>query len=122
MLDQFITALAKSIKAPKGLQTGLDEFSEAAWQWVRPIFLKDDKPLIYLQDQPEDTDNQQLVKLTIKNHLKEHPEKEAELKVIMEKLPANSNDSTNSSTIIGDNNVNVQGTTGSTINIGRKPD
>jgi len=83
-LGYLVTAILKS----KGGQQAADETSVALWDWVSPIFLKDDEAIEDLKKEPNDKDNQQEVALKIKKHLKKNPESENGLKALLEKLEA----------------------------------
>lgn len=80
--------LISNIQKSKGGQQAADELSTALWEWVRPIFLKDEEPIKDLKENPEDQDNQHLVALKIKQHLKKNPEDQVSLKNLLEKLEA----------------------------------
>ena len=88
LIGSAVGYLVSSIKKSKGGKQAGDELSTAIWEWVRPLFLKDDEPLTDLKDAPDDQDNQQRVALKIKTHIKKNPDAEGELKAILEKLQA----------------------------------
>ena len=105
--------LIKTFKDSKVAGKAVDELSEATWNWIRPIFLKDDEPIADLKKDPEDAINQKLVEATIQKHLKNNPSELERLKALVEKINASSN----SSVVTGDNNTVIQGNSGSAINV-----
>lgn len=78
--------LVAAIKKSKGGQQAAEELSTSVWEWMRPLFLKDEEPLNDLKQDPEDVDNQQEVQAKVKKDLKKHPERLKELELILEKL------------------------------------
>ena len=78
--------LVSSIKKSKGGKQAGEELSTAIWQWVRPLFLKDDEPLTDLQSNPDDKDNQTQVGLKIKKHLQKNPAEQPQLEAILKAL------------------------------------
>jgi hypothetical protein len=42
-VSTIVGSIITSLMASKGGETAKREFSEALWQWVRPVFLKDDE-------------------------------------------------------------------------------
>jgi len=68
-----VTYLVTSIKNSKGGEKATDEFSSAVWNWIRPIFIKDDSPVNDLKENPDSQDNQDEIKLKIKKHLEKNP-------------------------------------------------
>ena len=90
-----VSYLAGSIAKGSVAKTARDEFSEALWNWVRPIFIKDDEPLKDLESSPQNSINQTDVALKIEKHLNKNPEKINELKVLIEKLEKNKSNKEN---------------------------
>lgn len=83
--------IVKAIKSTKGAQTATDEMSTAVWDWVRPIFLVEDKETKTIQDLkalPDDKLNQQAAEMEIRKYLRDHPEKESDLVDLVQKLQA----------------------------------
>lgn len=78
--------LVSAIKKSKGGQEASDELSSAIWEWVRPIFLKDDEPLEDLKKDPDNPVNQQDVGTKIQKHLDKNPEAQTSLEALLEKL------------------------------------
>ena len=71
--------LAKKIKDNKSIQSFLDDFTEATVNWIRPIFLEDDKPKEVLRDleaKPESTNRQEAMKNKIAIALEDNPSAE----------------------------------------------
>jgi len=88
LIASAVGYLVSNIKSSKtGKQAG-EEMSCAIWDWVRPIFLKDDEPLTDLQSNPDDSDNQTEVGLKIKKHLKKHPDAQRELEAAIATMKA----------------------------------
>lgn len=78
--------LVSAIKKSKGGQQASDELSTAIWEWVRPIFLKDDEPLEDLKKDPDNPINQQDVGTKIQKYLAKNPDAQASLEALLEKL------------------------------------
>lgn len=117
--------LAQTLKDQRSVQDFFSDFTDAAVQWVRPLFLTDDgqpKEVIEdLQQDPEDKLNTDAVENTLAKALKKEPSAEALLqtmyKIIQAKAAAGQtisithsknvvtgNISTTGNVIIGDNN------------------
>lgn len=63
--------ILKAVKSSKGGQEASNEISTAIWEWVRPIFLKEDEDLVSeLEKNPEDQDIQEELKLRLKRKAK----------------------------------------------------
>ncbi|KAA3621835.1 MAG: hypothetical protein DWQ02_27035 [Bacteroidetes bacterium] len=60
--------------------------STAIWDWVRPLFLKDDEPITDLKADPDDQDNQEAVAIKVKKHLKKNPDASGDLESIIKAL------------------------------------
>lgn len=78
--------LISSIKKSEGGKQASKEMSTAIWEWIRPIFLKDEEPINDLKNDPDDADNQNDVATKIKKHLKKNPESQAPLEQILKEL------------------------------------
>ena len=78
--------LVSSIKNSKGGQQAADEVSSSIWNWIRPIFLKDDEPLEDLKKEPDNPVNQQDVGTKIQKYLSKNPEAVSSLEALLEKL------------------------------------
>lgn len=77
--------LISSIRKTKGTQTAFDEMSKATWEWVRPIFLKEDKEklLVALKEDPSNEEIGLLIKSEIQHFLSANPsEKEKVEKMV----------------------------------------
>ena len=81
-----VSYLAGSISKSKGGKTAGDEFSEALWNWVRPIFIKDDEPLEELKAKPDDSNNQTMVALKVEKFLEKNEGEVKTLQDILAKL------------------------------------
>jgi hypothetical protein len=86
LIASAVGYLVSSIKNNKTGQQAGEEISTAIWEWVRPIFLKDDEPLTDLQSDPDNPDNQTEVSLKIKKHLKKNPDAQTTLETIVKEL------------------------------------
>lgn len=84
-----VSYLAGSLAKGSGAKTASDEFTEALWAWVRPIFIKDDEPLKDFESLPKDSMNQTDVALKIEKYLSKNPDKIGELKTLIEHLEKN---------------------------------
>lgn len=114
--------LIKSFKDSKIAGKALDELSEATWNWIRPVFLKDDEPLKDLQNDPDDSVNQQMVDAMIRKHLKNNPDELAGLQALVDKINAGQTiTKTNSATVSGDGNIVVQDVSQSSVQINTGP-
>lgn len=83
--------LVKAIKDNKALDSFQNDFIGATVDWIRPIFLVEDKEsedLTDLKEAPDDADNQAVVKSKIQKHLKKNPESAEKLQAIIDKLKA----------------------------------
>lgn len=86
LIASAVGYLVSSIKSSKAGKEAGEEMSSAIWQWIRPVFLKDDEPLTDLQSNPDDQDNQTEVGLKIKKHLKKNPDAQPALEAIIKAL------------------------------------
>jgi hypothetical protein len=122
LVATFMGYLIKTFKDSKVAGKALDELSEATWNWVRPIFLKDDEPLKDLKNDPDDSVNQQMVNAMIKKHLKNNPDELAGLQALVDKINAGqTTNKTNSVTVSGDGSIVVQDVAQSNIHINALP-
>lgn len=78
--------LVSAIKKSKGGQQAGDELSTAIWEWIRPIFLKDDEPLEDLKKEPDSSTNQHDVGIKIQKYLEKNPDALSPLKDLLDKL------------------------------------
>jgi len=81
-----VTYLVASIKKSKGFEKASEEMSLGLWNWVRPLFIKDDTPLIDLKDDPDNDTNQKEVELKITKYIQKNEENKNSLLVILENL------------------------------------
>ena len=89
MIQSLLGYFINIIKGSKGMANASDEMSLAIWNWMRPIFLKDDiesKPLVDLKADPENDLNIQSAMIEIQKYLRENPNKESELINLLEQL------------------------------------
>jgi len=73
VLASIMGYLIAGVKNNETLSNANKEISEAIWNWVRPLFLKDEDPIIDFSADPDDKDNQKEVEIKIKKHLKKNP-------------------------------------------------
>ena len=89
LIGSTVGYLVSSIKKSKGGKQAAEEISVAVWEWIRPLFLKDeeeDEAITDLKESPDDEDNQQAVAIKIKKHLKKNPDAQTELQDILKEL------------------------------------
>lgn len=110
IITPFLIELGK-----KGIEIftekGIESVSESAINWFKSLFFKDDKPkkvLLELQQDPENTEKQNIAKAIIENSIEDNPEYETFLNEIIEKLPEIQNTISNSKNI-NTGNVNTGG-------------
>ena len=111
MVGAALGYLVKSIKESKGAEKAADEMSTAVWEWIRPIFLTDDKEdeaLTDLKNEPDDADNQKMVEAMMKKYLKKNPEKAAALEAALKAEEAQTGFSPGSVNIINQGKVGKQ--------------
>ena len=77
--------IVSQIKKSKGGKNATDEMSQAIWEWLRPIFLRDDEPLNDLKQNPDDELNQKEIELKIQKYLLKHPQESDKLQNIIQK-------------------------------------
>ncbi|GEM_PF-2533858 len=90
LVTSFVGYLVGSIKKSKGATQAGDELSEAIWKWIRPIFLKDDKPLQALQANPDAEATQKEVAVHVAAHLTQNPTEVPALETLLQQLQASS--------------------------------
>lgn len=91
LVGAAIGYLANAAKKSEGGKKASDEMTAAIWEWIGPIFLKDDKKageLKKLEEQPDDEENKKAASQTLKNYLEQHPEKATQLKALMDDAKA----------------------------------
>lgn len=57
----LISYLSKSLLDTSEFKKAKDEFVKATWAWIRPIFLKDEEPLLDFEKHPENEINNHLL-------------------------------------------------------------
>ncbi|MCG8332313.1 MAG: hypothetical protein MI974_31795 [Chitinophagales bacterium] len=103
--------IISSVKSSKGGKAASDEMSNAIWNWIKPIFIKEDKELInQFEKNPEDKDMQTEMKLRIKRKAKNDSEFASQLSTLIERAQ----DAGETPTEITVNQYNIHGD-----NIGR---
>lgn len=92
MIGTLTGYLAKKLRDNKSVQDFFSDFTEAAVNWIRPIFLKeDDKPkesLEILAEKPESEARQKAIASTIEVALEDNPGAKALLKEMYEIIKA----------------------------------
>lgn len=78
--------LLSSIKNSKGATQASDELTSSIWEFIRPIFLKDDEPIEDLKKDPESKLNQTIVSSKIQKFLEKNPNEIKNLEEILTKL------------------------------------
>lgn len=89
LIGSAVGYLVSSIKKSKGGTQATDEMSTAIWDWIRPLFLKEEKEdeaLTDLKADPDDPDNQDAVAIAIKKHLKKNSDAQIGLEAIIKQL------------------------------------
>ena len=109
-----ITALLTTI-AQKGLdkafETGVENISADAYNWIKSLFYKNDEPkriLKELQEAPQNSTKLSNATAIINNSIEDDPQFEAYLKEIIEKMPKVENTISHSKNVIT-GNVNTGG-------------
>lgn len=78
--------MISSIKNSKGGKTASNELSTAIWNWIKPIFIQEDKELVnQFEENPEDEDTQSEMKLKVKRKAKNDSEFASHLATLVKK-------------------------------------
>ena len=104
-LTSFLTTLAQK-GLDKAFETGGEKVSEGAYNWIKSLFFKDNKPqkiLIELQKNPQNIEQINNATAIINNSTEDNPQFENFLKEIIEKLPKIENNISNSKNIVTGN-------------------
>ena len=103
-------------KGGEAISTGV---GKDLWELIKKPFKKtgDEASVQQLEQQPGDARLQGKVEGKLEELLKQDPELAAELGALLKPMPIAQQ--SNAATIVGDENINVQGTTNSTIHIGK---
>lgn len=81
-----VSRLVDIIKESKGGKKASEDLSSAIWDWIRPIFLKDETPINELSENPDNQDNFDEVKIKVKKHLENNPDSIELLKTILNQV------------------------------------
>lgn len=122
LIASMLGYLVANIKKSKGGKKAADEMSTAIWDWVSPIFLKDnkeDEALTDLKADPDDPDNQDGARVKIKKYIKKNPSEEAKLRNLITKLEA-SDEQSASIKIVQNHSGTGDNIAGNQINYGTK--
>jgi hypothetical protein len=98
----------KSIKNSKGGKQATDDLSSAIWNWIRPVFVIDDKEIVAdFEDDPDDQDIQTEFQLKLKRKIKKEPDFAEKLSQLVEQAQSVSGNITgatiNQNNTYGDN-------------------
>ena len=85
MIATVVGYLAKTLKDNKPIQDFFTEFTDAAVQWIKPVFLKEDEKtpkdvLAQLQEKPDSPARQDAAKSALAVELENNPQAEQALK------------------------------------------
>lgn len=106
----FLTTLAQK-GLDKAFESGVDNISADAYNWIKSLFYKNDKPkkiLKELQEDPKNSEKLSNANAIINNSIEDNPQFEVYLKEIIEKMPKSVNTISNSKNVIT-GNVNTGG-------------
>lgn len=124
LISTAIGYLSKSLLSNKPFKDFTNEFSQAAIDWIKPIFLKEDNTskevLSDLEKSPEDNINIQAAEIALAKEIRNNPKHLENLKLLISEIEEKDKEfvqKSNSQTILGNNNVGIQDVSGSTINI-----
>jgi len=89
MLETIIGAAAGAVANTEGAKKVKKELSVAVWDYIRPIFLKDDpeegkKQLAQVEAAPDSAESQELIKSKLTEHLADNPESAKQLQQILQ--------------------------------------
>lgn len=95
----------------KAFETGGEKISEGAINWIKGLFFKNGEPkkvLKELQEEPNNTNKQEIVKSIIENSIEDNENNLKYFEELIEKIPNIQNITSNSkNVVIG--NINVSG-------------
>lgn len=109
-ITSLLTTLAQK-GLDKAFETGVENISGDAYNWIKPLFYKNDEPkkiLKELQEAPENLEKLSNAAAIINNSIEDVPQFEVYLKEILEKLPKNENTISNNKNVIT-GNINTGG-------------
>jgi hypothetical protein len=89
MVATVVGYLAKKVKDNKSVQDFFSDFTDASVNWLRPIFLQDDKPKDIIEDlqkDPNDRLNSNAIENAIAKVLKKEPALEEQIKILYDKI------------------------------------
>jgi len=114
LISSAIIALVTGL-ATKGLdklvETGSEKLTEDSYEWIKSLFYKNGEPkkiMKELQESPNDQEKQNIAKAIIENSIEDNPQFEKFLKEILEKMPKNESNISNSKNI-NTGNINSGG-------------
>lgn len=121
--------LGGHISNSKGTSNAKNELSTAIWEWIRPLFLKDDSAVKDFKEEPQDEDNIDELKVKLKKKIKGHSDLEKELHAFVEKITRDESGLTvtksflaqhyGTGDIVGGDKIGRDKISGNTININR---
>lgn len=110
MISTVVGYLAKNFKESKALKDFFADFGDATIQWIRPVFLiddKEDKEIIRdLKKNPEEELNAQAIEIAIAKAIKEEPDNAKHLEEMYNSLMQKA-DKGESISIVNSKNVNT---------------
>jgi hypothetical protein len=117
----IVDLLGKSMKQPNELGRFITDFTNATINWIRPLFLieeKENQDFKDFKENPNDDDNKDVVKARIKKALNNNEEMKTEfLKLITEISKDKSKTGAIINNVLGEKNTFIQGGSGNTVNI-----
>jgi hypothetical protein len=124
LLETLIASAAgyivKGIQESKAGKTAADELSVAIWEWIRPVFLKDDPKTLEKIEKTAPAQVQPLVELAIEKKADDRNFLETLQKMVQE-ADARQGAATGNLSITGDDNIAVKDVSHSTITINTPP-
>jgi hypothetical protein len=112
IISTVVGYLAKSLKDNKTFEDFTKDFTSATIKWLRPLFLRDEKPhevLTDLQSDPEDKLNITAAEILLAKALKKDDSAKVHLEEMYEKLTGQSTQNS------GSNNQNYSGNNTGTV-------
>lgn len=124
LISTVIGYMTKSLKTSNSFKKFTEDFSAATINWIRPIFLEEDNSqkevLTDLLQQPNDVLNIQAAENAIAKAIRNEPKLKENLKSMVRAIEGKTKritKKTNTQTISGNKNINIQDISGSTLSI-----
>jgi hypothetical protein len=116
--------LAKKLKGNSSIQDFFNDFTEATFNWIKPILIKEDgieeKIVQKLKENPESEIKQDAIKIAIMSAIEDNQELDKcikEMAAIISQKMGDTITKTNTMKVKGDGNISLQDVSGSTINV-----